>query len=76
MTIAEISTNRLEKILSKDKRQNPEQILPMLESDISSLLQNYLTLKNLEAKFEVQNGEYVLNFQVRASQIKQVGIIA
>lgn len=69
-TFAEISERRLEKVLYKDKKQNPNQILNLLKSDLYVLFNNYMVVNNIDLKFELNNGVYSLLINAKANRIK------
>lgn len=74
-TLAEIGAMRIQKVLVKDKKQNPKQIASLLKSDLSSLFQNYMELENLEVSFDIENGTYKLSINAKASRIKNFGTL-
>ncbi|MBP3389780.1 MAG: cell division topological specificity factor MinE [Clostridia bacterium] len=75
MTLAEITSRRLEKVLNQDKKDAPTQILAMLESDIRTLLQNYFAIEDISVNLSVQNGKYILSTTLSATHLKTIGIV-
>ena len=75
MTLAEITSRRLEKVLNEDKKNAPTQIIKMLESDLSTLLENYFSLENINVSISVENSKFVLNITSTATHLKNIGIV-
>lgn len=73
--IAEIGEKRLEKVLIKDKKENPKQILKLLRSDLSTLFENYMEIKNINLNFEIVESIYELKIDVQANRLKNFGCI-
>lgn len=76
MTLAELTSKRLEGVLTRDKKQNPKQILAPLKSDLYALLENYLDLKNLNIEIEATKNGFVFSANANAKSIKNIGIMA
>lgn len=75
MTLAEITSRRLEKVLNQDKKNAPTQIIKMLESDLSTLLENYFALEKLNVTISVENAMFLINITASATHVKNIGII-
>ena len=73
--IAEIGERRLEKVLIKDKKENPKQILKLLKSDLSTLFENYMEIKNLNLNFDIVDSVYELKIDVQANRLKNFGCL-
>jgi septum formation topological specificity factor MinE len=76
MTLAELTSKRLEGVLTRDKKQNPKQILAPLKSDLYALLENYLDIKNLNIEIEATTNGFVFSASANAKSIKNIGIMA
>lgn len=74
-TIADIGSKRLEKVLVKDKTEDPKRLAEILKSDILNLLQNYMEVENLEINFDVGLDGYKFSIDVEAKRIKVFGIL-
>ncbi len=74
-TIADMGSKRLEKVLVKDKTEDPKKLAEIIKSDIYILLQNYMELKNLDVNFDVDIEGYTLNIKAEAKRIKTFGIL-
>ena len=75
MTLAEITSRRLEKVLNEDKKNTSPEITKMLESDLCTLLENYFALENLNVSISVENSKFVLNITSTATHLKNIGIM-
>ena len=75
MTLAEITSRRLEKVLNEDKKQSPNQIITMLESDLKTVLENYFCIDNLSLNLAIENGKYILSTTLSATHLKTIGIV-
>ncbi|MDD4815589.1 MAG: cell division topological specificity factor MinE [Clostridia bacterium] len=73
--VAEIGEKRLEKVLIKDKKENPKQILKLLRSDLSTLFENYMEIKNLNLNFDIVESVYELKIDVQAKRLKNFGCL-
>ena len=74
-TIADIGSKRLEKVLVKDKTEDPKKLAEILKSDLLNLLQNYMEVKDLNVDFEVDTEGYFLTVTAAAKRIKTFGIL-
>ena len=74
-TIADIGSKRLEKVLVKDKTEDPKKLAETLKSDILNLLQNYMEVKDLTVNFDVNTEGYYLTINAEAKRIKTFGIL-
>lgn len=74
-TIADIGSKRLEKVLVKDKTEDPKRLAEILKSDVLNLLQNYMEVENLEINFDVGLDGYKFSIDVEAKRIKVFGIL-
>ncbi len=74
-TIADIGSKRLEKVLVKDKTEDPKRLAEILKSDILNLLQNYMEVENLNVNFDVGLDGYKFSIDVEAKRIKVFGIL-
>ncbi len=74
-TIADIGSKRLEKVLVKDKTEDPKRLAEILKSDILNLLQNYMEVENLDINFDVDLDGYKFSIDVEAKRIKVFGIL-
>lgn len=69
--------NRLKKILTVDKRQDPTKLKRLLESDIKNVLLQYLELDELgvECDIDVDTDGIHLNIYARAKRAKFLGTL-
>ncbi|HIV01001.1 MAG TPA: cell division topological specificity factor MinE [Candidatus Caccopulliclostridium gallistercoris] len=74
-TIADIGSKRLEKVLVKDKTEDPKRLAEILKSDVLNLLQNYMEVENLNVNFDVGLDGYKFSIDVEAKRIKVFGIL-
>lgn len=74
-TIADIGSKRLEKVLVKDKTEDPKRLAEILKSDILNLLQNYMEVENLDINFDVGLDGYKFSIDIEAKRIKVFGIL-
>ena len=74
-TIADISSKRLEKVLVKDKTEDPKKLAEILKSDILNLLQNYMEVEKLDVNFDVSLDGYKFSIDIEAKRIKVFGIL-
>ena len=74
-TIADIGRKRLEKVLVKDKTEDPKRLAEILKSDVLNLLQNYMEVENLNVNFNVGLDGYKFSIDVEAKRIKVFGIL-
>ena len=74
-TIADIGSKRLEKVLVKDKTEDPKRLAEILKSDVLNLLQNYMDVENLDINFDVGLDGYKFSIDVEAKRIKVFGIL-
>lgn len=74
-TIADIGSKRLEKVLVKDKTEDPKRLAEILKSDVLNLLQNYMEVENLNVNFDVGLDGYKFLIDVEAKRIKVFGIL-
>ncbi len=74
-TIADIGSKRLEKVLVKDKTEDPKRLAEILKSDVLNLLQNYMEVENLDINFDVGLDGYKFSIDVEAKRIKVFGIL-
>lgn len=74
-TIADIGSKRLEKVLVKDKTEDPKRLAEILKSDVLNLLQNYMEVENLDVNFDVGLDGYKFSIDVEAKRIKVFGIL-
>ena len=74
-TIADIGSKRLEKVLVKDKTEDPKRLAEILKSDVLNLLQNYMEVENLNVNFNVGLDGYKFSIDVEAKRIKVFGIL-
>ena len=74
-TIADIGSKRLEKVLVKDKTEDPKRLAEILKSDVLNLLQNYIEVENLNVNFDVGLDGYKFSIDVEAKRIKVFGIL-
>ena len=74
-TIADIGSKRLEKVLVKDKTEDPKRLAEILKSEVLNLLQNYMEVENLNVNFDVGLDGYKFSIDVEAKRIKVFGIL-
>lgn len=74
-TIADIGSKRLEKVLVKDKTEDPKRLAEILKSDVLNLLQNYMEVENLDINFDVGLDGYKFSIDIEAKRIKVFGIL-
>ena len=64
--------SKLEKILIRDKKQNPKNLENHLKSDIKNLLNNYMEISDFELCFNTEKNYFVLNIKVVSNRIKNI----
>ena len=74
-TIADMGSKRLEKVLVKDKMEEPKKLEEILKSDILKILQDYMDITNISVNFDVSLEGYKLNINADAKRIKAFGIL-
>ena len=74
-TIADIEERRLEKVLIKDKSENPDKMQILLKSDLLKLLQNYMEISDLELDFNVSSDGYKLYVNAESKRLKTFGFL-
>ncbi len=69
--------DRLKKILTVDKRQDPTKLKRLIESDIKNVLTQYLELDDLgvECEIDVDADGIHLNIYARAKRAKIIGTL-
>ena len=69
--------DRLKKILTVDKRQDPTKLKRLIESDIKNVLAQYLELDDLGAicDIDVDSDGIHLNIYARAKRAKIIGTL-
>lgn len=73
--IAQIGEMRLEKVLLRDKRENPQKVCSLLKSEIGGILKNYMEVSSLCIEFDIVGGEYVLTLQAKAKHLKNINAL-
>ena len=73
LNIAGIGERRLEKVLIKDKKENPKKMCDILKSDLKFLFENYMEINNLDLDFEMVDGKYQAEIKVQAKRLKGFG---
>lgn len=76
MTLADLTSKRLENVLCRDKNQTPKEIILPLKSDALALLENYFSIKNLSINISADSSGFSISILAKASNIKKIGIIA
>ena len=74
-TIAQIGTNRLQKVLVGNKESDPNKILSALEYDIKKLLENYMEVFDIKIQASQQDNLFNFDIFVRAERIKTFGTL-
>ena len=74
-TIADMGSKRLEKVLVKDKMEEPKKLEEILKSDILKILQDYMDITNISVNFDVSLDGYKLNINADAKRVKSFGIL-
>ena len=74
-TIADMGSKRLEKVLVKDKMEEPKKLEEILKSDILKILQDYMDITNISVNFDVSLEGYKLNINADAKRVKSFGIL-
>ncbi len=74
-TIADMGSKRLEKVLIKDKTEEPKKLEEILKSDILNVLQDYMDVSNLTVNFNVSLDGYKLCINADAKRVKSFGIL-
>ena len=69
-SLAEETSIRLQKVLSRDKNTQTSNISAALRADLERLLGEYLDLKNLELLLESAESGFVLTIFARARNIR------
>ena len=69
--------DRLKKILTVDKRQDPTKLKRLIESDIKNVLAQYLELDDpgVECDIDVDVDDIHLNIYARAKRAKIIGTL-
>lgn len=74
MTIADIGSNRLKDVLVRDKNHSPNRLKSVLQSEITSLLQNYVELDDeVVLKIDEERGRISIEIKATAVRIKEFG---
>lgn len=71
--IAEIGGKRLERVLIKDKKENPTRMCDLLKSDLKFLFENYMEINNLDINFDIEDSVYQIQIKVQAKRLKSFG---
>ena len=73
-TIADLKANRLEKVLVKDKSENPAKMAQVLKSDLLILLNNYCDVEDIDINFDIGLNGYEIQILAKASRLKSFGV--
>lgn len=73
LNVAGIGERRLEKVLIKDKKENPKKMCDLLKSDLRFLFENYMEINNLDLDFEIVDSKYQIEIKVQAKRLKGFG---
>ena len=74
-TIAQIGTNRLQKVLLTNKGQDPSQIINALKSDLQKVLDSYLDDFEIDISTSQTNSITQFDIVVLAKRIKSFGTL-
>ena len=74
-TIAQIGTNRLQKVLLTNKGQDPLQIINALKSDLQKILESYLDDFEIDILATQENEITKFDIDVFAKRIKSFGTL-
>lgn len=74
-TLADITTSRLENVLSRDKKMLNENLCTLLKSDLFSLLENYFNIQSLTLNLTTSNGGFGIQIFCHATQAKNIGFM-
>ena len=75
-TIAQIGTNRLEKVLNSAKEQDIKKLLNLLKSDIKSVLESYaVVLGDVEIEVDEEQSNILIVMQSKLERFKTFGTI-
>ena len=74
-TIAQIGTNRLQKVLLTNKGQDPSQIINALKSDLQKVLDSYLDDFEIDILATQENEITQFDIVVLAKRIKSFGTL-
>ena len=74
-TIAQIGTNRLQKVLLTNKGQDPSQIINALKSDLQKILESYLDDFEIDISTSKTNSITQFDIVVLAKRIKSFGTL-
>ena len=74
-TIAQIGTNRLQKVLITNKGQDPSQIINALKSDLQKVLDSYLDDFEIDISTSQTNSITQFDIVVLAKRIKSFGTL-
>ena len=68
---------RLREVLINDKRMDPKRLQEVLRNDLYEILYQYMDIgqKDVLAKVDVEDGEYVLRCKVRTKRLKVMGFV-
>lgn len=74
-TIAQIGTNRLQKVLLTNKGQDPNVIIEALKHDIKKVLDSYMDDFCVDIKANQIEESMLFDIKVRANRIKSFGTL-
>ncbi|MBR7091366.1 MAG: hypothetical protein IKC79_02815 [Clostridia bacterium] len=68
---------RLREVLINDKRMDPKRLQEVLRNDLYEILYQYMDIgqKDVLAKVDIEDGEYVLRCKVRTKRLKVMGFV-
>lgn len=73
LNVAEIGGKRLERVLVKDKKENPQRMCDLLKSDLRFLFENYMEINKLDLNFNIVDSKYQIEITVNAKRLKGFG---
>ena len=69
-----MQTLRLEEILVRDKFENLNGVLKLLQDEITPIVRNYFVLSDdIVVRYRKGNGKYIFNVEIMAERVKPYG---
>lgn len=67
---------RLSYILEENKIQDPQRVCQLLEEDLKSVIENYLSLsENIKVRYKKENNQNIFFVEIPTKRIKPFGYI-
>ncbi len=67
---------RMQYILDEDKMQDPQRVCKLLEEDLKSVIENYLSLsEDIKVRYKKENNKKIFFVEIQAQRIKPFGYV-